>query len=108
MTEFPTIVYKVPGPHRGPGCTYAYLGVDDAAAYKAALATGWHPTILAAKGGEQADKVLDAAEALEAVTNDVSPSARDELEQRAKALGVSFNARTKDEVLIARIAEASA
>lgn len=105
MSEFPTIVYRVPGRHWGPnGTTYDYMGVNDAQAFSAALADDWHETIMGAVG---ADRVIEAAEALEDAINDVSPATRDELEQRAKALGVSFNKRTADAVLIQRIAEAS-
>ena len=105
MIEFPTIVYRVPGPHRGPaGTTYAYLGVADQAAFSAALADGWHADLPSAVG---LGRVIEAAEALEDAIDDVSPATRDELEQRAKALGVSFNKRTADAVLIQRIAEAS-
>lgn len=105
MTEFPTIVYRVPGRHWGPnGTTYDYMGVNDAQAFDAALADGWHETIMGAVG---ADRVIEAAEALEDAIDDVSPATRDELEQRAKALGVSFNKRTADAVLVQRIAEAA-
>lgn len=105
MSEFPTIVYRVPGRHWGPnGTTYDYRGVADQAEFSAALADGWHETIMGAVG---ADRVIEAAEALEDAIDDVSPATRDELEQRAKALGVSFNKRTADAVLVKRIAEAS-
>lgn len=105
MSEFPTIVYRVPGRHWGPnGTTYDYRGVDDQAAFAAALADGWHADMPSAVG---AGRVIEAAEALEDAIDDVSPATRDELEQRAKALGVSFNKRTADAVLVKRIAEAS-
>jgi len=105
MTDFPTMVYRIPGRHWGPeGSTYDYLGVDDQDAFDAALAGGWHETIMDALGK---DRVIAAAEALEDALNDVSPATRDELEQTAKDLGVSFNKRTADAVLIQRIAEAS-
>ena len=105
MTDFPTIVYRVPGRHWGPeGSTYDYKGVDDRAAFDAAIDAGWHETITDALG---ANRLVAAAEALEDALDDVSPTARDELEQKAKSLGVSFNKRTTDAVLIQRIAEAS-
>lgn len=105
MTDFPTMVYRIPGRHWGPeGSTYDYLGVDDQDAFDAALDDGWHETIMDALGK---DRVIAAAEALEDALNDVSPATRDELEQTAKDLGVPFNKRTADAVLIQRIAEAS-
>lgn len=105
--EFPTLVYRIPGPHIGPGCTYAWKGVNDAAGFGDAIGNGWFPTIADAKGGLVASAAVDAAEALEDAIDDVSPSARNELEQTAKSLGVSFNKRTTDAVLIKRITEAS-
>ena len=101
---FPTIVYKSPGLHRGPkGTSFAYKGVADEDAFLEALDDGWHETLAGALSG---DKVIrEVAEAQEAI-DEISPATRDELEQKAKELGVPFNARTKDEVLTERIAEA--
>ncbi len=104
MTDFPTIVYRVPGPHRGPrGTTYAYLGVDDKTALAAAKAAGWHETLDAAIGGGVIREVTEA----KAAVSEIDPKTREELEAQAKKLGVSFNARTRDEVLAERIAEAA-
>ena len=103
MTDFPAILYRVPGPHYGAdGRGFAYLGVADADEYDAALSEGWHDTIEAAMAGGVLKEVTEAKEAVAAIT----PSARDELEAQAKALGVSFNARTRDKVLAERIAAA--
>lgn len=109
MREFPDTVIRMPGTHRAQnGGTFNYMGVSDQAELDAALADGWHLTFDAAYAAlVGADEVIEAAEALEDAIDDVSPAARDELEQRAKALGVPFNKRTSDEVLIQRIAEAS-
>jgi len=106
MTDFPTIVYRVPGPHIGPRCTYAYKGADDAAAFDALLAAGWFATLPEAKAGIAVDAIVEAAEAFDVLTDNVSPETREALEAKAKALGVPFNARTRDEVLIERIAAA--
>lgn len=90
--DFPTIVYRVPGPHYGAdGRGFAYLGVADAAEYEAALADGWFATFEEAAG-------------IEAVAPE--DTGRDALEAEAKALGVSFNWKTSDEVLAERIAAA--
>lgn len=107
MNNFPDMVYKVPGLHRGPnGSTFDYLGVDDAAAMEAAFAAGWHPTIEDAMGVKKAKAVIaEVVEAQDAIS-DIDGVTREQLETQAKALGVSFNARTKDEVLAARIAAA--
>ena len=111
MREFPDTVIRMPGAHRAQnGGTFDYKGVNDQAELDAALADGWHLTFddaYAACAADDAEDALDAAEALEDAIDDVSPAARDELEQRAKELGVPFNKRTSDEVLIQRIADAS-
>jgi len=107
MSEFPDIVYRVPGPHYGAdGRGFAYMGVNDADEMKAALADGWHRTIADAMGNTEAKAVLvEVAEAQEAVA-DIADETREALEVKAKALGVSFNSRTSDKVLAERIAAA--
>jgi len=107
MTAFPEMVYRVPGLHRGQnGETYSYLGVNDQAELDEALASGWHLTmpeaIAAVDAQAVVDEVVEAQEAVEAVTDET----RDVLEAKAKALGVSFNSRTSDATLIQRIAAA--
>lgn len=107
MSNFPDIVYRVPGPHYGAdGRGFEYLGVNDAAEMDAAFAAGWHPTIEDAMGVKKAKAVIaEVAEAQEAVAK-IDTVTREQLETQAKALGVSFNARTKDDVLAERIAAA--
>jgi len=95
VSDFPTMVYRIPGAHRASGgLTFDYRGIDDAGALKAALADGWHLSLPEAIAG-------DAIEAID----DVSPATREELEQKARELGIGFNARTTDAVLAQRIAE---
>ena len=109
MADLPTILYKVPGPHIGAdGRGFAYLGVSDEAEYAAAKADDWHDTMgeaMAADAPEAKTVIAEIAEAKEAVA-EMAPETREALEEQAKELGVSFNARTKDEVLAERIAEA--
>lgn len=104
MADFPTIVYRVPGEHIAPRGTYSYMGIADEAALDAALADGWHESLADAMtpAAKVLAQVIDAQDAID----DMSPATRDELAQKARELGVSFNARTKDEVLATRIAEA--
>ncbi len=102
---FPCLLYKVPGPHgHAPG--YRYIGCEDAERFEELKAQGWKASKAEAQGKVQAEKVVEAAEALEAEIDEISPPTRKELETKAKELGVSFNTRTKDEVLAARISEA--
>lgn len=107
MTDYPTMVYRTPGPHRASGGgTFDYLGVDDAAAFKAALSAGWRATIAEAIAGKAASAILSEVKEAQEAVDDVSPATRDELEQKAKELGIGFNSRTSDTVLAQRIAEA--
>lgn len=104
---FPEIVYRVPGQYRGQnGETFSYLGVNDADEMAAALADGWFRSIGEAQAAGKADAVLEEVEEAIEAMDSVSPATREELELRAKELGVSFNKRTADEVLVQRIAEA--
>ena len=107
MTDFPTIMYRVPGPHRKPrGGTYAYRGADDQEAFDALLAKGWFPSYDEAVAGKVAGKAPKDVALVEEAIDDESAPTRDELETKAKELGISFNARTSDKKLAERIAEA--
>jgi len=103
MSDFPDMVYRTPGEHRAQnGGTFGYLGVNDAAEMQAALADGWYRTVDAAFAALEAETVIEeVAEAIDVV----SPATREELEEKARELGIGFNARTADEVLAQRIAE---
>jgi hypothetical protein len=107
MTNFPTIMYRTPGPHKKPrGGTYAYRGAADQAEFDALIAKGWLPSYEEVVAGKTAAKIIEAAEAFDDSVDEVSDPTRDELETKAKELGVSFNARTSDKKLAERIAEA--
>lgn len=107
MTDFPTIMYRVPGPHKKPrGGTYKTTGAADKAEFDELLKKGWFPSYEEAAAGKIAGKIIEAAEAFEDAVDEVSAPTRDELETKAKELGVSFNARTSDKKLAERIAEA--
>lgn len=107
MTDFPTILYKIPGPHKKPrGGTYKTTGAADNAEFDALLKQGWLPSYEEAAAGKTATKIIEAAEAFDDAVDGVSAPTRDELETKAKELGVSFNARTSDKKLAERIAEA--
>ena len=107
MTDFPTILYKTPGPHKKPrGGTYKTTGAADKAEFDELLKKGWFPSYEEAAAGKAAGKIIEAAEAFEDAVDEVSAPTREELEAKAKELGVSFNARTSDKKLAERIAEA--
>lgn len=104
MTDFPTIMYRVPGPHKKPrGGTYRTTGAADKAEFDALLKKGWFPSYEEAAAGKIANEIIKAAEAFEDAVDEVSDPTRDELETKAKELGVSFNSRTSDKKLAERI-----
>jgi hypothetical protein len=103
MTDFPTIVYRTPGPHKKPrGKTYAYRGAADQEAFDALIAKGWSASYEEALIAAQPLKTK--AKAVE--IDEVSGPTREEMEIKAKELGVSFNARTSDITLSDRITAA--
>lgn len=93
--SFPTIVYKCPGHHQAHGTTYDYLAVEDETAMKAAIADGWFKTLPDAIDGKSSFEESEH----EAPT-------REELEAKAAELGVKFDGRTTDALLLSRINEA--
>jgi len=106
VSQFPTIVYRSPGPHKKPkGKSYGYRGAADQAQFDALLKRGWFPSYEEAVAGKIANEIIDAAEAFADAIDEVSAPTREELEIKAKELGVSFNARTSDKKLAERIAE---
>lgn len=98
--DFPTIMYRTPGPHKKPrGGTYAYRGAADQEEFDALTAKGWFPSYEAAVAGKSTLKVAEEP------IDEVSGPTRAELETKAKELGVSFNARTSDKKLAERISD---
>jgi len=94
-----TMLYKWPGPHDIHGDRYDYKIVPDDE-IQAALAAGWHLTTTDAKAN--AKKVLDVPP----IPGDDEPPTREELEQKARELGIQFDGRTRDHKLSKMIADA--
>jgi hypothetical protein len=81
--------------------TYAYAGASDKEQFDALIAKGWSASY------EDAVSKLDKKPKAKAVEIDeVSSPTREELESKAKELGVSFNSRTSDITLSDRITAA--
>lgn len=99
MLTFPTMLYKVPGPHPGHGYTYAYAGASDQKAYDALKAQGWHDSLPEAVS----PPVVEPAAPEVASPADDAPPTRAELEAKANELGVKFDGRTSDALLLTRI-----
>jgi hypothetical protein len=99
VTDFPTIVYRTPGPHKKPrGLSYGYRNAADKEAFDALIAKGWSASYEDAVGQKPKTKAVEIDE--------VSGPTREELEIKAKELGVSFNVRTSDITLSERITSA--
>ena len=112
------IVYRVPGKHYGPGSkTYDFIAVNSEDELDERLEEGWFNTLEEAVNGEA--KPLKRArnedgeyigddpstpDVNEAWVEDSAPT-RDEMEAKAKELGVSFKRNTKDKQLLALIEE---
>lgn len=89
--KFPTIVYKCPGDHEAfGGQTYSYVGVADEVEMEAMLKSGWFASLPEAVAG-----VADE-------DDDEDPT-REELEDKARELGIKFDGRTSDATLSRRI-----
>lgn len=96
-----TMVYR-PGSELIHGFMVDYQ-VIDADEVNDALADGWYLTPTEA-GEAAAAKEADKAEAAKQKAED-APATRDELEAKAKELGIKFDGRTTDKKLGEQIAE---
>ena len=96
MMEFPTLVYKDGGPHQRPGGTFDYKRIVNEDQLAAALANGWFLTLVEATQ----PAAIDPSEVL---PDDDAPPTREELETKARELGLKFDGRTSDKALAAKI-----
>jgi hypothetical protein len=105
--EFPTFVYRCPGPHAGPaigsvGTTYGTRDVFDENDLEAALADGWHMSLIAAaefvvelrKAPVKPETPVPAADA---------PPTREEMLEQAEKLSIKVDKRWGDDTLLAKI-----
>lgn len=97
--DFPTILYRCPGPYSRPGGTYALLPVVNAQALAEAEQAGWCRTMPEAIAGKPAPKAEPAED---------TPPTRAEMGQRAAELGIKVDGRWSDSRLVTEIAKRSA
>ena len=127
MSEFSTMLYRSPGPHKKPGGgTYVYIGIKTQEELDEKLAAGWFASSAEAieAAGDKATTPKRVADwriklkakktkkrkpskplgwkqptpAIEPVIDNAAPT-RAELETKAKELGIRFDGRTKDKKL---------
>lgn len=103
MTEFPRLLYRVGTAWTLESGTYDVTTANDAEHMAALLADGWHPDQYAAKAAADAFAVPTDAPAED--PDDDAPPTRDELEAKARELGIKFDGRTGDKKLAALIAD---
>ena len=101
MMEFPTLVYKNGGPHQRPGGTFDYKRIVNDDQLAAALADGWFLTLVEATQPAAIDQS-------EVSPDDDAPPTREELETKARELGLKFDGRTSDKTLLSKIEAALA
>lgn len=101
MNEFPRMVFKVGDQEEMHGGRFDYLIANDQDELDDLLADGWHLTTDEAKDANK-PKTVEPAQSDDATTT------RNEIEAEAKALGVSFDGRTTNAKLVAKIDEAKA
>ena len=94
--EFPTLVYKDGGPHQRPGGTFDYKRIVNEDQLAAALANGWFLTLVEATQPA-------AVDSSEVSPDDDAPPTREELETKARELGLKFDGRTSDKALLSKI-----
>lgn len=99
--DFPTIVYRCPGPHFGPpGATYESVGVIDQKTFDSFIADGWHKNLVDAvfaylNEDHHYDDDNDDDE-LQSVT-------REEMLQQAQKIGLKIDKRWSDATLLQKI-----
>lgn len=107
--NYPTLVYKCPGIHQCPNGSFGSKQVSNADEFKSMIAEGWYPTLPQAIEGREVviEEELIQDEDLPVIDEDPQdedlPPTREELEEKAKELGIGFNKNTKDETLVEKI-----
>lgn len=108
MTDFPTILYKCPGPWSGNGYSFATRPANDRQEFDAALADGWHPTVPQAVEAWRKPVAVQTTPEPSSVPPDDAAPTRAEIEQKAKELGIAVHHKHSDATLLKKIEEALA
>jgi cobalamin biosynthesis protein CbiG len=94
--DYPRTLYRI----SLDSSIYPALLVHNETEHSAARAAGWRDSIPEAIA--DAESELDTAVEMD----DLSPPTREEMESKARELGISFNKRTSDDKLLWRIEQA--
>ena len=100
--QFPRFVFRCPGAYQRMGGSYGYRSVEDEESHAKAIAEGWFGTLPEAIEAHDNPKKPEPVAAQEPAPD--APPTRQELEQKAKELGLKFDGRTTDKKLAALIA----
>jgi hypothetical protein len=108
MIEFPTLLYKCPGPWVGGGYSFATRPANDEAEFDAAVSDGWHPTVpLALEAWRKPVVEVSPATAPPSVPlPDDAPPTRAEIEAKCKELGIAVHHKHNDATLLKKIDDA--
>lgn len=112
MTDFPTIVYRCPGPYWGPPhTTYNSIGVADQEAFDKALSEGYFATLPEAAEAYLKPREIEPARVVAAVPADEvfpdeAPPTREEMLAKAAEIGLEVNKNWSNKTLAAKIIEA--
>lgn len=107
MTVCATVkLYKVPGKRKKGKITYNLLEVTDTVSLQNSIDRGWFYSLEDAVAAVNSERRPVEPPTVSATIDDNAPPTREELEIKARELGVRFDGRTGDKALLARINEA--
>lgn len=109
---FPMLVYKCPGEHHAhDGATYKYRSASSQEELDKLSEDGWHNSLVKAVEAFKAPAKEDVKEPEIVIDEELSqadesaPPTREEMETKAKELGLKFDGRTSDAKLLKLINE---
>ena len=108
MTEFPTILYRVPGTWPAKGFTFATKPANNVDEYDAAVADGWHPSVPLAEEAWRKPVAKEITSPLppSVPLPDDAPPTRAEIEAKCKELGIAVHHKHSDATLLRKIDDA--
>jgi hypothetical protein len=106
MIEFPTLLYKCPGPWVGGGYSFATRPANDEAEFDAAVSDGWHPTVPLAVEAWRKPVAVPVPAPPPVPLPDDAPPTRAEIEAKCKELGIAVHHKHNDATLLKKIDDA--